>query len=434
MTYEIFIPIVGCILGLTALAMGINANRTKRLVDDVPTLTTTGVFIGLVELKGTAEAEEPLTSFLGEQPCVQYTYTVEEHWSRMVTETYTDSDGNEKTREKRESDWKVVDEGGESIPFYLRDEHGVILVRSEGAEIQAEQTFEYECGQAEPIYNEKGPPEVIENSDRRRRFRETVLPLHADLYIVGQAREREDIVAAEIAHDEHAPTFLISTKSEEEVSKGFWWAYVGWTFFGLLLCVGSFVYYDVERESSASPQVWLYGVVALIYIVLFMVTMVWMRFNSLIGLRHRVRQAWSLIDIQLKLRHDLIPKLVSIVSAVKEHEAELQTCISNLRQQEAITAPDDDDAEVRGVANDVTTAGDAVPELKANEAFVKLQETLVTTEQRIALARNYFNEMAGFYNGRLADQFLGKLAGLKPETLMEAADFERASVEVQLVE
>ena len=76
------------------------------------------------------------------------------------------------------------------------------------------------------------------------------------------------------------------------------------------------------------------------------------------------------------------------------------------------------------------------PDLKASELFLKLQKELTDTEQRIALARDYFNQIVTFYNTRLEivpDTFLAKTMRLKPQTLMGAADFERAPVEVDLV-
>jgi hypothetical protein len=70
-------------------------------------------------------------------------------------------------------------------------------------------------------------------------------------------------------------------------------------------------------------------------------------------------------------------------------------------------------------------------------AFLKLQQTLVDTEQRIALARGYFNDTATFYNTRLEivpDRFVAAIAGLRQRTLMSATDFERSPVQVKLVE
>ena len=105
---EILIPVlIGGVLSLVFLWLALRANRRKRLVDNLPTCKTTGIFIGLVEAKGTAESSEPVISFLAGRRCVYYTYSVDEHWSRTVTETYTDSQGKTQTRTRHESGWKT---------------------------------------------------------------------------------------------------------------------------------------------------------------------------------------------------------------------------------------------------------------------------------------------------------------------------------------
>ena len=73
------------------------------------------------------------------------------------------------------------------------------------------------------------------------------------------------------------------------------------------------------------------------------------------------------------------------------------------------------------------------PDLKANAAFLGLQKSLVETEERIALARGYFNEIAAHYNTRLEivpERFVAALAAMRPQTLMAANNFERAAVQV----
>src|SRR2546427_5864361 len=127
-----FLPVAGGVFALVCLLFALRSGKRKRLVDNLPTSKTTGVFIGLVELKGAAESAEPLTSYLACQPCVQYQWRIEEHWSRTVTETYTDSDGKTRTRTRHESGWKTVADGGETIPFYLQGECGGLLGRPAG--------------------------------------------------------------------------------------------------------------------------------------------------------------------------------------------------------------------------------------------------------------------------------------------------------------
>src|ERR1017187_7188969 len=215
--YAPFLPLIGALLALVSLFAAFRDGRRRRLIENLPTSKTSGVFIGLVELTGTAESAGPLASYLAGAACVQYAWTVEEHWSRTVTETYTDDKGHAQTRTRTESGWTRVADGGEVIPFYLRDDCGVILVRPDGAKIEPVKIFDETCAPLNGLYYGKGPAGAVANSDMRRRFVETALPLKANLFIVGQARERQDVVAPEIAADKNAPMFLISTRSEEQV-------------------------------------------------------------------------------------------------------------------------------------------------------------------------------------------------------------------------
>ena len=223
---------LGCLVGVFW------ALRHKRLIDDLPTSKTQGVFIGLAELKGTAESETPLTSYLAGAPCVQYAWQVDEHWSRTVHETYTDSKGHTQTRTRIESGWTKVASGGEDTPFYLKDDTGVIRIVPEGANIHGITTFSETCLPNSALYFGKGPRWEIANSTHRRRFYESALPLHTMLYIMGQARERQDVVAAEIASDKNAPVFLISTRTERQISTGYGrWLWF-WLVLGILFAAG----------------------------------------------------------------------------------------------------------------------------------------------------------------------------------------------------
>ena len=87
------IPTLSGALAILCLFFAVRAGKRQRLVDNLPVSKTTGVFIGLVDLQGTAETEQPLLSFLTATPCVYYHWKVAEQWSRTVTETDTDSEG-----------------------------------------------------------------------------------------------------------------------------------------------------------------------------------------------------------------------------------------------------------------------------------------------------------------------------------------------------
>ena len=157
--------VIGGLGALVCLIIGFQTLRRKRLIDDLPTSKTHGVFIGLAELKGTAESDKPLTSYLAEVHCVQYEWKIEEHWSRTVHETYTDSNGHTHTRTRTESGWTRVAGGNNSIPFYLKDDTGIIRIVPDGAAINNITTFNETCTPNDELYFWKGPANQIARSE-----------------------------------------------------------------------------------------------------------------------------------------------------------------------------------------------------------------------------------------------------------------------------
>ena len=424
---------IGAVLVLFMLWLGFRALRRKRLLQNLPTSKVQGAFIGLVELKGAAEVEDPVVSFLAEQPCVWHSYSIQEHWSRIRTETYTDSKGNTQTRTVHESGWTTVDSGEEQIPFYLEDDTGFLLVRPENAKVEGMRIFSRTCDRSDPLYYDKGPRHAVMNSDHRRSFTEDAIPLHQRIYIVGKARERRDVVAPEIAYDKDAPMYLISTRSEKQVTKGLGWQSWVWGFLGFILCIASFVIHDSYSGVDPGSNWTNYLLPATGYLLLWALSWVWMVYNSLVNLRHRVRQGWSLVDVQLKRRHDLFPRLVNVVKGIRDFEQTLQTELAELRSQMGATPPGEEGPDPKGCVGISRTIVERYPELKSDENFLELQEQLIETEQRIALARAYFNTIASQYNTRIQqipDRFIGSLLGLEERTLILASNFERAPVEV----
>ena len=428
-------PWIGLIVAIVALYASLHACKRRRLIDNLPTSKTQGVFIGLVELKGTTQCEQPLTSYLAALPCVYYSYDIEEQWSRTVTTEESDGHGGTTTVTRHESGWTTVASQTESTPFYVQDDTGHLLVRPEGARIEAASVFSETCTPMNPLYYGKGPAGGIMNSDHVRRFSEKAIPLQAPLFIVGQARERQDIVAPEIAADPNASEYLISVRSQEQVSSGLGWQIWLFFFLGLIIAPGGHILCDLtwndnginassilvlHRRISALLSIWFIGWFITVY-------------NSLVELRQRVEQGWGQVDIQLKRRHDLIPNLIDTVKGYRDHEASTQQAVAALRSEMSATPPGQAGADFGSVMGQVKILKEAYPELKANENFLALQKSLSDTEQRIALARSYFNSIVTFYNTRLQvvpDRFIAALGGMQPRALMEANDFERAPVEV----
>jgi hypothetical protein len=429
-----FIPLVGAVLALLCLVGSYRAGKRGRLIDQLPTSKTTGVFIGLVELKGTAKSSAPLTSYLAGGACVWYAWGVEERWSRTVTETYTDSEGKTQTRTRHESGWTTVASGGEMIPFFVQDDEGLVLVQPEGAKVEPVTVFDERCGRSDALYYAKGPSAAVFDSDHVRRFHECVLPLHAELYVMGQARERADVVAPEIAADQEAPLFLISTRTEQQVSRGFKGSFWGWGVFGFVLAVAGFVIAALATDADIKARWPLFAVAAASYLFAAALGWTWLAFNSLIDLRQRVRRAWAQMDVQLKLRHDLIPNLLEVVKGYRDYEQTLQAELAALRTQIQATAPGIAGPDFRALKPAFVAIAERYPELKADTTFAQLQRNLIDTEQRIALARGYFNDIATHYNTRLEsvpDKFVAALGAMRPQPLLEADEFERAPVKVE---
>jgi hypothetical protein len=424
--------IVGNVLALICLIGAFYFLRKKRMVDDTPTSKTLGVFIGLAELKGTAESDNPLTSYLAMAPCVLYRWKIEEHWSRIVTTV--GAKGAVSTH--RESGWTTVAKGEQLPAFYLKDDTGVIRIVPQGAEIQDKEIYSKTCKRNDPLYFGKGPQNEISNSDHQRRFIETAILLHANLYIMGQARERDDIVAAEIAKDKKAPVFLISTRTEKQISSGLGMVFWVWVILGLLAAGGGVLIGNLVLNPGNSGDWQPYVIAIGSYLFIILLGWAWTVYNSLVNLGQRVKQGWSQVDIQLKRRNDLIPNLVQVVEGYAAHERGLQEMVAKMREQMSATPPGVAGPDYTGFMPMLRVTVESYPELKASELFLKLQKELSDTENRIALARDYFNQVVTFYNTRLEiipDTFLARMMRLKPQTLMAAADFERAPVIVDLV-
>jgi hypothetical protein len=434
-TLMIIITIVAWLAAAACMAAAFGAFKRKRTIDDCPTSKTQGVFIGLTELKGTAESDEPLTGYLSGKKCVQYIWKVDEHWSRTVHETYTDAQGHVHSRTRVESGWTNIAGEEKAIPFYLKDDAGIIRIVPEGAEIENIRVFDETCTPGDDLYYGKCAVREIPHTTHKRRFYETAIPLHTMLYVIGQARERQDVVAAELAYAKGVKMFIISNRTEKQVRssylRGFWL----WLITGLLCALGGAAALTY-MGSGVAVFIWQpFVVTAAVYFFIFILAWVLNVYNSLINLHNRVKQGWSQVDVQLKRRYDLIPNLVKTVEGYRCHEADVQTLIAELRSQSQATPPGEKGDDFKGMAPLLYIISEKYPELKASQSFLRLQQQLSETEQRIALARDYYNDITTFYNTRLEiipDRFVAFIARLRPRTLMGAADFERAPVHVKL--
>jgi LemA protein len=137
------------------------------------------------------------------------------------------------------------------------------------------------------------------------------------------------------------------------------------------------------------------------------------QYNRLVKLRERYRNAFSQIDVQLKRRYDLIPNLVEVAKGYMKHERETLEAVIQARNQaqsaekkaaadpgnpEAMKGLLGAEAALTGTMGRFFALSESYPDLKANENMLSLQEELSTTENRVAFARQSFNDAVMHFN------------------------------------
>ncbi|MEC7566317.1 MAG: LemA family protein [Planctomycetota bacterium] len=387
------------------------STKRKRLIEDTPTSKVKGVFIGLNEVKGTVELRYPLESYLNESPCCWYKYSIEEHYTR--TRTVTDSKGN--TRTETYSGWETVDSGTDRAAFNLVDDTGKVHVLPNQAEMEGEEIFSYRCSMSDPFYYGKGPARSVSGSNHRRRFTESAIVENDEIYLLGSARMSAVAAEVEIAFDEDDDVFMISTKSESELVSRYTWR-IWLTAFGIVVCgtllpmvIHAVVNQDLENAAAATWGWMILAGVGSLGLTIFMYVI--LVFNGLVSTQQRLLRAWSLIDIQLKRRYDLIANLVKICQAYMQHEQETLKLVTRARAGGSTVSEMPSASEVQAgeqatqvqevVIQRLFALKEAYPELKANQAMEDLQDAITEAEDRLAIARTFYNEATGNYNTRI---------------------------------
>jgi LemA protein len=163
-------------------------------------------------------------------------------------------------------------------------------------------------------------------------------------------------------------------------------------------------------------------------------------YNGLVQLRNRFKNAFAQIDVQLKRRYDLIPNLVEAAKGYLTHERETLEKVVAARgaavnaAQRAAAAPGDP-AAMQGLAQAEGALGgalgrllavfEAYPDLKANQNVLQVQEELTSTENKIAFARQAYNDSVMEYNTKresFPDTIFAGMFGFTPATLLEATE------------
>lgn len=180
-------------------------------------------------------------------------------------------------------------------------------------------------------------------------------------------------------------------------------------------------------------------IIALVVIVLAIVLPGVLLYNRLVRKRNAFKNAFAQIDVQLKRRHDLIPNLVETVQGYMQHERETLTAVIEARnnaeqvRQQSQDAPGDPSSMAKlgqaegslgGVLGRLFALSEAYPDLKANENFQSLQEELTSTENRVAYARQAYNDAAMRYNNAVEVVPSNIIAGMFNFTRAAMLEFE----------
>ncbi len=156
-------------------------------------------------------------------------------------------------------------------------------------------------------------------------------------------------------------------------------------------------------------------------------------YNRITVLENRIKNAWAQIDVQLKRRNDLIPNLLETVKGYAGHERELFTKLGEARERSlrATTVPEQAEAsnQVTSALRSVFAVAENYPELKANQNFLALQTELSETEDKIAYARQFYNDAVLQFNNAIQTVpgvFVAGPMGKTPQVMLETPETERA--------
>ena len=187
---------------------------------------------------------------------------------------------------------------------------------------------------------------------------------------------------------------------------------------------------DLERKTMST---FLAIIIAVVVVLVFWIVGV---YNGLVRLNNKTKEAWSDIDVQLKRRHDLIPNLVETVKGYAKHEKE--TLSQVIKYRGGLVSGNVDE---RMMANNMLTQAlgrlfavmENYPNLKANENFLKLQDELTGTENKIAYIRTAYNDTVLEYNNAtqmFPDSILAGMFHFEQKPYLQTPEAERQNVKV----
>ncbi len=178
---------------------------------------------------------------------------------------------------------------------------------------------------------------------------------------------------------------------------------------------------------SSGKRNLLIALVAVVVVIVGLYSFVKGTYNNFVSLNEQVKASWSQVENQLQRRYDLIPNLVETVKGYAKHEREVLTEVTKARAQvgsaKTITDQINANNQLTGALSRLLLVVERYPDLKANQNFIRLQDELAGTENRIAVERRRYNEAVRQYNVAIRSfpaNMLAGMFGFSPAPFFEA--------------
>ncbi len=156
------------------------------------------------------------------------------------------------------------------------------------------------------------------------------------------------------------------------------------------------------------------------------------QYNSLVSLRNHIRESWSNVDTELKRRHDLIPNLVSVVKGYAQHEQTVLENVVQLRnfasEARAMAERSGRESQLSDSLRGLLAVVENYPALKADAQFLRLQQELIHTEDRIQAARRFYNANVRDYQnkcGAFPSNLVAQCFSFQPAEFFQADPAEK---------
>lgn len=399
--------------GIVLLAIARAADRRNYIIQRATPLPLSLVNVrDDVWLRGRGEAELPVTPPHFGLSCLYYDYKLEERVRRTRhtkrgTETYY-------TWETRQTECK-----------------GAIFRLS-----QSELSISIDGGTAEW-------KDLFSKTDRAGKWRHTLhfIPSPHDVSATGSVGEKREWLEKYgniplMVTPKTRSEYVKDAERAEKIMRGLgfflFWAGLGVALYGLF----DFIQWPVDTRrqfewatlgAAAAGATSVYLPVWALYI-----------FNTFVAYRHRVNNAWRQIDVDLKMRYDLIPRLVSAVKGYLQHEQNLLERVSELRSRAVSGGADTKkkvEGEVENALDRMSIVVENYPELKSQPLVSRLMREMQAIEEKIMHGRTVYNEAVREYNENVMmfpRMLLARIGGFREVSYFTAADHERKAVKVDM--